>query len=185
MKTRFLRWGLMLGLPVMAAFSITWNVLASTGDGMCPAVDPLDHTVLLPNPEDCSSFFSCSNGVPILMHCPDGLEFNSEVDVCDWPQNAGCDPNKNRDALNGYHRGRTGTNWKTYTVTCGGTGSSTTGSSTGGSVGGSYNGVNGSVTGSNNNSSTTNYDHQTWNKDVCGSGSGWCMSSAPSGHPCA
>ena len=57
---------------------------------VCPAVDPLDHTVLLPNPADCSTFFSCSNGVPILMHCPDGLHFNPELDVCDWPQNVGC-----------------------------------------------------------------------------------------------
>ncbi len=58
--------------------------------GICPAVDPLDHTVLLPNPADCSTFFSCSDGVPILMHCRDGLYFNAELDVCDWPQNAGC-----------------------------------------------------------------------------------------------
>ncbi len=65
-----------------------------TGQGECPAVDPLDHTVLLPNPEDCSSYFSCSNGVPILMHCPDGLYFNDELDVCDWPRNVSCIPGK-------------------------------------------------------------------------------------------
>ncbi len=65
-----------------------------TGQGECPAVDPLDHTVLLPNPEDCSSYFSCSNGVPILMPCPDGLHFNDELDVCDWPQHAGCEDGK-------------------------------------------------------------------------------------------
>ena len=63
-------------------------------DGICPAVDPLDHTVLLPVPGDCSSFYSCSNGVAILMHCPDGLHFNAELDVCDWPQDAGCEPGK-------------------------------------------------------------------------------------------
>ena len=63
-------------------------------DESCPAVDPLDHTVLLPNPADCSTFFSCSNGVPILMHCPDGLHFNAELDVCDWPQDAGCEDGK-------------------------------------------------------------------------------------------
>ena len=57
---------------------------------VCPAVDPVDHTVLLPNPADCSTFFSCSNGVPILMHCPDGLQFNDKLDVCDWPQIVGC-----------------------------------------------------------------------------------------------
>ncbi len=47
-------------------------------------------TFLLPNPANCSTFYSCSDGVPILMHCPDGLHFNAELDVCDWPENAGC-----------------------------------------------------------------------------------------------
>ena len=58
--------------------------------GSCPAVDPLNYTVLLPNSENCSTFFSCSNGVAILMHCPDGLYFNDKLDVCDWPQNVQC-----------------------------------------------------------------------------------------------
>ncbi len=61
---------------------------------MCPAVDPLDHNVLLPNPADCSSFYSCNNGVAILMHCPDGLYFNDELEVCDWPQNVNCLPKR-------------------------------------------------------------------------------------------
>ncbi len=54
----------------------------------CPAEE--GPTVLLPNPADCASFFSCSQGVAILMHCPDGLYFNAELDVCDWPQNVDC-----------------------------------------------------------------------------------------------
>ena len=60
-------------------------------DGTCPSVDASGHTVFLPNPGDCSTFFLCSNGVPILMHCQDGLHFNAELDVCDWPQDAGCE----------------------------------------------------------------------------------------------
>ena len=63
-------------------------------EGSCPQTDPLDYTVLLPHPTDCSSFFSCSNGVPIEMHCPAGLYFNNELKVCDWPQNANCRPGK-------------------------------------------------------------------------------------------
>lgn len=56
----------------------------------CPAIDPLDHTVLLPNPSDCSSFFVCSNGVPILQRCPGELHFNAYLNTCDWPQHARC-----------------------------------------------------------------------------------------------
>jgi hypothetical protein len=65
----------------MAAATVVWKVAA---------VDPIDHTVLLPNPADCGSYFSCSNGVPIPMPCPDGLHFNAKLDVCDSPQNANC-----------------------------------------------------------------------------------------------
>ncbi len=52
----------------------------------------LDYTILLPNPLDCSTFYSCSGGVPILMFCPPGLLFNDKLDVCDWPQNVDCIP---------------------------------------------------------------------------------------------
>ncbi len=80
-------------LTAMAA--VVMVMLPSYAD--CPPVDPLDHTVLLPVPGDCSSFYWCSNGVPILMHCPDGLYFNAEWDVCDWPQNVRCIDNKEED----------------------------------------------------------------------------------------
>ncbi len=56
----------------------------------CP-FDDSGFTVLLPNPENCSTFFLCSNGVPILMSYPDGLHFNDRLDTCDWPRYAGCD----------------------------------------------------------------------------------------------
>ncbi len=66
-------------------------VLSTVFTASCPPADgSLNYTVLLPNPNDCSTFFSCSNGVPILMHCPDGLHFNNQLDICDWPQYAGC-----------------------------------------------------------------------------------------------
>ncbi len=54
-----------------------------------------DATILLPNPGNCSTFFMCSNGVPILMQCPAGLYFDSRRDVCDWPQNTDCIPDPN------------------------------------------------------------------------------------------
>ena len=53
----------------------------------CPA-DP--NQQLFPNPEDCHSFYHCSNGHAYLKDCPAGLEFNPVLLVCDWPENAGC-----------------------------------------------------------------------------------------------
>lgn len=98
-----------------------------------------------------------------------------------------------------YHRGGDGKNWKTYTVLCIASASSTQNS------GGSYNnnsGVNvntpipntpvsagvdnsSGYSYSNSSSSTINYDKVGWLKDVCGKGFGLCFSSAPEGHPCA
>jgi hypothetical protein len=77
-----------LALVAIAAFALT----TLTGYLYCPPVDPLGYTVLLPNPDDCSSFFMCSNGVPILQKCPGGLHFNANLNVCDFIGSAGCNP---------------------------------------------------------------------------------------------
>ena len=42
---------------------------------------------LLPNPRNPNTFYQCVNGVPVLMPCPEGLVFNPETNVCDWPAN--------------------------------------------------------------------------------------------------
>lgn len=100
-----------------------------------------------------------------------------------------------------YHKGTTGTNWKTYTVECV-LGSSV--SVTDGSYGGSYSSSFGAsvpipgtpVSVSANRSTSAYYHKQTTNrqiippktikKDVCGSGVGFCLESAPkSGNPCS
>ncbi len=57
----------------------------------CPKEDPPGHTVLIADPSDCTAFFVCVNGVPIKMHCPDGLHFSDELDVCEWPRDAKCE----------------------------------------------------------------------------------------------
>ncbi|WP_407549993.1 carbohydrate-binding module family 14 protein [Streptomyces sp. Pv4-95] len=41
---------------------------------------------LLPYPGHLDMFIQCSNGVPYVMPCPDGLEFHYREQVCDWPQ---------------------------------------------------------------------------------------------------
>jgi hypothetical protein len=100
-----------------------------------------------------------------------------------------------------YHKGTTGTNWKTYTVECV-LGPSV--SETKGSYGGSYSSSFGasvpipgtpvSVSATRSTSAyyykqTTNYQiipPKTIKKDVCGSGVGFCLESAPkSGNPCS
>lgn len=53
---------------------------------------PEGHTenVFVPNNCDCSSYFQCLEGKPVLKHCPPGLEWNAQSDVCDYPESANC-----------------------------------------------------------------------------------------------
>lgn len=66
----------------------------------CPLIDPMDRTINLECPWDCTKYFACSNGDKILMECPllddegNRLYFNPKLQVCDWPEDAGCRINK-------------------------------------------------------------------------------------------
>ena len=55
----------------------------------CPFPDP-NYSVFFPHPNDCHWYFHCSNGVAYCRPCPDGLHWNTELDVCDWPFRSGC-----------------------------------------------------------------------------------------------
>ncbi|XP_048001964.1 peritrophin-1-like [Leguminivora glycinivorella] len=44
----------------------------------------------LSNNKDCSKYNVCDNGVQVAMDCPAGLQWNSELSFCDWPELAGC-----------------------------------------------------------------------------------------------
>jgi hypothetical protein len=79
---------LFAALPLAAMFM--FSSYSGAPAGKCPEVDPLDHTVILANINDCSSYFMCSDGVPILQKCPEGLHFNPNLNVCEWPADAGC-----------------------------------------------------------------------------------------------
>ncbi len=57
----------------------------------CPATNG-EFALHLPNPDDCGSFCKCDWGVAYWFDCPENLHFNAELQVCDWPWNAGCDP---------------------------------------------------------------------------------------------
>ncbi|XP_043285620.1 uncharacterized protein [Venturia canescens] len=62
----------------------------------CPKQDPSDRTIHLPHESDCTKFYKCFHGTPILFQCPlmdlhgHRLHFNPELEVCDWPEHAGC-----------------------------------------------------------------------------------------------
>ncbi|XP_066595653.1 peritrophin-1-like [Prorops nasuta] len=55
----------------------------------CPAENE-EYATLLPNLQDCSTYYVCNFGVPVLMPCPPGLEYNTEIFACDYPENANC-----------------------------------------------------------------------------------------------
>ncbi|XP_022907789.2 probable chitinase 10 [Onthophagus taurus] len=57
----------------------------------CPNV-PGQYPIFHPHPEDCGRYCKCDNyGAIHDMPCPDGLHFNPQLNVCDWPEAAGCE----------------------------------------------------------------------------------------------
>ncbi|XP_059477880.1 mucin-2-like [Neocloeon triangulifer] len=67
----------------------------------CPEDSNSGLAIHLPNPDDCGSFCKCDWGVPIYFDCPGGLHFNPKLEVCDWPENAGCGGGNNNDTGTG------------------------------------------------------------------------------------
>jgi hypothetical protein len=55
----------------------------------CPAENG-EFALHLPNPDDCGSFCKCDWGTAYWFACPGDLHFNEELQVCDWPDKAGC-----------------------------------------------------------------------------------------------
>ncbi len=66
------------------------NLTAGCEQVTCPAENG-ESALHLPNPRDCGSFCKCDWGVAHWFDCPPNLHFNPELQVCDWPWNAGCD----------------------------------------------------------------------------------------------
>lgn len=63
---------------IFLIFFITY-VKVSTGKE-CPEVDE-EYASYLPHESDCGLFYECSNGEPVLLSCPPGLEWNREINV--------------------------------------------------------------------------------------------------------
>ncbi|KAL2714965.1 peritrophin-1-like [Vespula squamosa] len=62
----------------------------------CPAKDSRNYTVHVAHESDCTKFYKCDHGKKVEMSCPlmndkgDRLHFNPRLQVCDYPENAGC-----------------------------------------------------------------------------------------------
>ncbi|CAH2988070.1 unnamed protein product [Chilo suppressalis] len=78
------------------------NGNGDNGNGTLPNGCPADFSVhqLLPS-KDCSKFYYCNFGEKVESSCPQGTHFNAKLQVCDWPENAGCESNDNGDGDNG------------------------------------------------------------------------------------
>ncbi|RZC36472.1 CBM 14 domain containing protein [Asbolus verrucosus] len=74
-------------------------VLATLGVQGGPSCPPKDGTnsVYIPH-NDCTKFWQCSNGTPYLFDCPANLHFNPKLNVCDWPDRAGCNGSTDSDS---------------------------------------------------------------------------------------
>ena len=88
---------LFAALPI-AAMMMFSSYYGGLEGNPCPPPGNDYYTVLVPVPGDCSSFYACSNGVPVLQHCPDGLHFNDELDTCEVPRDAGCEDSDTSEA---------------------------------------------------------------------------------------
>ena len=61
----------------------------------CPFPSKLDVpfiVIFFPHPNDCHWFFHCSDGVAYCLECPADLHWNIELETCDYPHHAGCQP---------------------------------------------------------------------------------------------
>ncbi|KAF5286748.1 hypothetical protein FQA39_LY04171 [Lamprigera yunnana] len=56
----------------------------------CPFPDPGGESIYFPHETDCSLYYQCSNGEPILLECPGDLVFNPDKNVCDKRENTNC-----------------------------------------------------------------------------------------------
>ncbi|BES92129.1 Cuticular protein analogous to peritrophins 3-A2 [Nesidiocoris tenuis] len=64
----------------------------STGKGPmnCANTSPNSPPKLYQNPDDCSTFYTCNMGRPVLTYCPRGYNFNPRLQGCDDTVPSGC-----------------------------------------------------------------------------------------------
>eukprot|EP00091_Calanus_sinicus_P017839 TRINITY_DN3872_c0_g1_i1.p1 TRINITY_DN3872_c0_g1~~TRINITY_DN3872_c0_g1_i1.p1 ORF type:complete len:121 (-),score=41.98 TRINITY_DN3872_c0_g1_i1:55-417(-) len=71
---------------------LTILVASLQAELICPPVSQGDLANFFPNEDDCGSYYMCDAGLnPVLMNCPDGLFWDENLDVCNWPENVECE----------------------------------------------------------------------------------------------
>merc|ERR1711963_413057 len=58
-------------------------------DVVCPESED-GYSVYVPHPTHCSLYYQCVGNNPTLMSCPGGLYFDTNLNVCNWPQFVNC-----------------------------------------------------------------------------------------------
>lgn len=78
-------------IDIKILFGLAFLGAVNYGHGdECPAQDPMNTTVMLPYPQDCTKFYMCHHGQASVMECPWGTYFNANKSICDWPSKSGC-----------------------------------------------------------------------------------------------
>ncbi|XP_072751877.1 peritrophin-1-like [Anoplolepis gracilipes] len=85
---------------ILIALLAPWTVVNANKE-VCPLTrcPPREkYASNLPHETDCTKFYKCNWGFPILQDCPlafpgkkDRLHYNRRLQVCDWPWLAGCE----------------------------------------------------------------------------------------------
>ncbi|XP_076449216.1 chitinase-3-like protein 1 isoform X2 [Babylonia areolata] len=55
-----------------------------------PSCAGLTHGTMFRSPTDCSAFYTCVHGQPLIRYCTNDLVFNEQRGYCDWPYNVDC-----------------------------------------------------------------------------------------------
>ena len=64
------------------------GILLQKTDFRCP-----EEFGYYPHPGDCSLYFVCVFGGPLLESCTGGLVYSEDLQTCDWPRNVPCNKN--------------------------------------------------------------------------------------------
>lgn len=85
-KVGFYRFKMNFNTLIFVGVSILWmcffEIHVANAEIVCPVVQADDSFVIqFPSPTSCSVFYKCDRGVAILNECPEGLHYNTRIQV--------------------------------------------------------------------------------------------------------